>query len=91
MPVITRIDRSMFAYTSQVRHAASTSLVEVAQLITLDDIGQFVLTIILVCCSIDRYAHTQTVEEDELTLVSIYLFLLLLLYCYSHSLSATGT
>jgi len=48
MLVITRIDRSMFAYTSQVRHAASTSLVEVAQLITLDDIGQFVLTIILV-------------------------------------------
>lgn len=64
MPVITRIDRSMSAYTSQVRHAASTSLVEVAQLITLDDIGQFVLTIILVCYSTYRSICAQTAKEE---------------------------
>jgi hypothetical protein len=32
----------------EVRQSASLTLVEVAQLITLDDIGQYVLTIILV-------------------------------------------
>jgi len=79
MLVITRIDRSMFAYTSQVRHAASTSLVEVAQLITLDDIGQFVLTIILVCYSTYR-------PIDINSRLSLFFLLLLLLLAFS----ATG-
>ena len=37
----------------QVRQSASLTLVEVAQLIRIDDIGQYVLTIILVSIILD--------------------------------------
>eukprot|EP00598_Pedospumella_elongata_P001916 CAMPEP_0184975594 /NCGR_PEP_ID=MMETSP1098-20130426/6808_1 /TAXON_ID=89044 /ORGANISM="Spumella elongata, Strain CCAP 955/1" /LENGTH=832 /DNA_ID=CAMNT_0027498353 /DNA_START=285 /DNA_END=2783 /DNA_ORIENTATION=+ len=45
----------------EVRQSASLTLVEVAQLITLDDIGQYVLTIIL------RLAHEDDKEEMRMT------------------------
>jgi serine/threonine-protein phosphatase 4 regulatory subunit 1 len=55
------IGQACFISCSQVRQAACTSLVSLASLFRLDDIGQHVLTIIL------RLAHEDDKEESRMT------------------------